>query len=180
MVANARFATIQDIVDGGDDRLELLRGELIEMSPVSFRLSSIVARLLRRLSAFVEDHDLGVAGTEAGFVLARDPDTLLAPDVAFVRKDRLPPDKDWDSFPELVPDLTIEVVSPSDRAVDVYDKTRLYLEVGVKMALTVWPQRRTVTVERPDAPPITLTIDDVFDGGDVLPGLSLPIAGIFQ
>jgi Uma2 family endonuclease len=86
-----------------------------------------------------KDHDLGVAGTEGGFVLAHDPDTLLAPDVTFVRKDRLPPDKDWDSFPELVPDLTIEVVSPSDRAIDVYDKTRLYLEVGVKMALTVWP-----------------------------------------
>jgi Uma2 family endonuclease len=180
VVANARLATIQDIVDGGDARLELLRGELIEMSPVSFRHSSIVVALLIELGAFVKQRDLGLVGTEGGFVLERDPDTLLAPDIAFIRKDRLPPDEDWDTFPELVPDLVIEVVSPHDRANDVYDKTRTYLEVGVRMALTVWPKRRTVTVERPDAPPITLTIDDVFDAGDVLPGFSLPIARIFE
>jgi len=180
VVANARLATIQDLGDGDDTRLELLRGELIEMSPVNFRHSSIVIALIGEIRPFIKAHDLGALGTDVGFVLERDPDTLLAPDVAFIRKDRVPPDEDWDGFPAVIPDLVIEVVSPSDRAVDVYDKTRFYLEVGVKMALTVWPKRRTVTVERSDAPPTTLTIGDIFDGGDVLPGFSLPILRIFD
>jgi Uma2 family endonuclease len=180
VVANARLATIQGLDLTEDSRIELLRGEVIEKAPVSLRHASLVGNLLLDVGAFVRKHNLGLIGPEGGFVLERDPDTLLAPDIAFIRNDRLPPDEDWDTFPELVPDLVIEVVSPSDRANDVYDKTRTYLEVGVRMALTVWPKRRAVTVERPDAPPTTLTVNDVFDGGDVLPGFSLPIARIFE
>ena len=180
MVANTHLATVQDIVGSGADRLELLRGELIEMAPVSLRQFAIVGAIQREFGVFVREHDLGIVGGEGGFVLGRDPDTLLAPDVAFIRKDRLPAIEDWDGFPELVPDLVIEVVSPSDRAIDVYDKTRVYLAAGVGMVLTVWPKNQAVTVERPRSAPVTLDIHDHFDGADVLPGFELPIARIFD
>jgi Uma2 family endonuclease len=180
MVANIRFATVQDVVVSGADRLELLRGELIEMAPVSLRHFAIVGALQREFGIFVRAHDLGIVGGEGGFVLGRDPDTLLAPDVAFIRKDRLPAQEDWDGFPELVPDLVVEVVSPSDRAIDVYDKTRVYLAAGVSMVLTVWPKNQTVTVDSPRSAPFTLGIHDQFDGGEVLPGFALMISQIFE
>jgi len=179
MVARARTATVEDVVKSGNARIELLRGEPIETTPVSLRRFSIVGGLQRELDVFVRDHDLGIVGGEGGFVLSRDPDTLLAPDVAFIRQDRLPPDDIWDSFPELIPDLVVEVVSPSDRAVDVYGKTRVYLAAGVKMVLTVWPKNQTVKVERPTRPVITLGIDDTFDSDDVLPSFTLAIVRIF-
>lgn len=180
MVAKARLTSIHDIRPDAGDRVELLRGALIEMSPVSLRHFAIVGVLLREIGAFVKDHGLGIAGGEGGFVLARNPDTLLAPDVAFIRTDRLPRVESWDGFPELVPDLVIEVVSPHDRAADVYDKSRVYLEAGVKLVVTIWPKNRTITVERTGAPTLTLTEREVFDGEDVLPGFRLPVATIFE
>ncbi len=180
MVVSAHLATVNDIVPGDDSRLELLQGELIKMSPVNIRHLRIVGTLVRDVGVFVQEHDLGIVGPEGGFVLERDPDTLLAPDVAFIRKDRVPSDDDSDGFPELAPDLVIEVVSPGDRASEVYAKTRVYLDAGVRMVITVWPKNQTVTVERSVSSRTTLTLSDVFDGDDVLPGFSLPIKEIFE
>ena len=93
---------------------------------------------------------------------------------------RLPLDDESDGYLEVIPDLVVEIVSPNDRAREVRQKISMWLEHGVSMALEVRPATRTITVHRPGVSPVTLTGDDVLDGGDVLPGFSLPLSEIFD
>ncbi len=166
---------------GSDARYELIKGELRPMQPPAsdehgFRSMTLSARV----TVFVQDNDLGRCYTaETGFVLARDPDTVLAPDFAFVAKARLPgpPSK---KFAPVVPDLVLETRSPGDAPSEVAEKIANWLAAGVRVAWEMNLRDHTLTVYRPgDANPRTLGAADVLDGGDVLPGFSLPLARVF-
>jgi len=102
------------------------------------------------------------------------------PDVYFVSADRLPLDDDSDGYLEVIPELVVEIVSPSDRLEAVNDKTLMWLSLGVLMVVEVYPAARALMVHRPNTPAVTLTGEDVLDGGDVLPGFSLPLGEIFD
>jgi Uma2 family endonuclease len=163
-----------------DVTFELLRGELIEMPGAKFQHWFIVGRLLRLIGDFVALHRLGAVGNNGAFALQRDPDTLLIPDVAFVRADRIPPeDADWDVYLG-APDCAFEVVSPSDPAVAVHDKTIPYLDAGVRAVVNVWPRSQSVSVHRSGNDVRELGLSDVLDLDDVIPGFRLTVVDIFR
>jgi len=163
----------------GEIDYELVRGEVRPVTPVTYDHRRFVGRLLVRVGGFVEEHDLGDVGPEGGFVLERDPLTLLAPDISFVRKERSPPLEERAGFPQLAPDLGIEVLSPSNSALEMEERVALYLEAGVRAVWIFNPERRTVTTHRPDGVARTLRADDTLDGGDVLPGFSVRVGELF-
>jgi Uma2 family endonuclease len=164
-----------------DCRRVLIRGELYEMSPTGWRHGQLAARTTRYLFEYVEAHKLGVVlAAETGFVLTRDPDTVLAPDVAFVRNERVPPEEAQDRFARLAPDLAVEIVSPSDRGPDVHEKVMEYLEAGVRLVWIVHPRPHTVTLYTPDRTGRILTESEALDGGEVLPGFRLALTSLFR
>lgn len=161
-------------------RRDLVEGELWEMAAAGTKHGALGSRLDRIIGRYVEDHHLGeVFAAETGFTLARNPDTVLAPDVAFVRADRVPAQGIPDDFWEIAPDLAVEVVSPGDRSGKVAKKVALYLAHGVPLVWVVYPQRRTVVVHQPGAEPYTLHETDTLDGGAVLPGFVCPLGPIW-
>lgn len=160
-------------------RHELVEGVLRTMAPAGFEHGLVAATLLARVQAFATAHRLGrVLAAETGFVLRRGPDTVRAPDVAFVRADRMPTNR-VTGFADLVPDLVAEVVSPSDRASDVVNKVLAWLDAGVALVWVADSGSRTVTTYRPGVATV-LRGDDVLRGADdVLPGFALPLGELW-
>lgn len=174
--------TAEQLLELPDDGLrhELVEGELRTMSPAGYRHGKIALDLGRRIGNHAAEHGLGdVLSSETGFVLRRDPDTVRAPDVAFVKAERARALSSVTGFAEVAPDLVVEVVSPSDRASEVTAKAVAWLDAGVRLVWVVDPQARLVTVHRPDG---VLTLvrgaDAVLDGGDVVPGLQVRLADV--
>ena len=182
-MATSGLMTAEELELLPDDgyQYELVKGVLRRMAPASFKPSNTAARILIRIGTHAEEHGLGeVTGADGGYELESDPDTVLAPDVAFVRAERLPSPAEQERFPPIAPDLAVEVVSPSDRMRDVNEKVELYLALGVPLVWVVHPRRRTVTVRRREQEPRVLREGDVLDGEDVLPGFRLPVANVFR
>ena len=160
---------------------ELIRGVLHETVSVGKVHARLAIRIGGELDRHARRHRLGqVGGSDGGVFIERDPDTVREPDIYFVSAERLPMDDDSDGYLEVVPELVVEIVSPSDTEQEVAAKIRMWLEFGVSMAVEVRPPQRAVTVHRPGVPAVALTGDDVLDGGDVLPGFSLPLGEIFD
>lgn len=172
----------EDLYDIEDDdyRYELDRGVLVRMTPPGGRHGEIDSEIIWHIRNYLAQHPIGRVFGEVGFILARDPDVVRAPDVAFVRADRLPPEEERDKFFPFAPDLAVEILSPSDRAGMVHDKVMDYLDAGTRLVWVVAPRRRTVTVYQPGGAARVLREDDELDGGDVLPGFRLPVAALFQ
>jgi Uma2 family endonuclease len=160
-------------------RLELVEGHVVEMAPAGPRHNEIAFYVAVLIFQHVRQHRLGWAsGDGTGFVLPGGRESVLIPDASFVATERLPsggtPDTGW-PFP---PDLAVEVVSPSDRADDVNAKVTTYLQAGTRLVWVIWPRTRTIYAFRAGGAD-TLGLDDRLDGGDVLPGFSVPVAEIF-
>ena len=149
------------------------------MSPAGFEHGRLVSRITARLEDFVEQRGLGVVtGAETGFHIRHHPDTVRAPDVAFVRASRITRTPILGFF-DGPPDLAVEVLSPDDRAREVLAKVHDWLDAG---CLTVWvvdPSASTVAVYESGRPASIYGSSDNLSGGDILPGLSLPVAKIF-
>ena len=160
---------------------ELIRGVLCETVSVGKVHARIAIRIGGEFDRHVRHHRLGqVGGSDGGVLIQRDPDTVREPDVYFVSAERLPLNDQSDGYLEVAPELVVEIVSPSDREQEVNDKTLMWLSLGVLMVVEVYPAERAVMVHRPGVPAVTLTGDDALDGGDVLPGFSLPLSEIFD
>ena len=175
--------TVEDLysMDSGVVEHELARGALIEMPPSGFESSEVSLSLGAEIRSFARLHNLGrVSGEQGGYILSRNPDTVLVPDVGFVRSDRLPEARSRRGFLELAPDLVVEVVSPSDRWMKVNDKVLAWLDAGVRLVWVVDPIGQSVTVWTPDRASKVLTGSDTLTGGDVLPGFELPVQRIFE
>jgi len=178
-----RLMTAEELEQMPDDgfQYELIEGVLRRMAPASFGPSNLPARLVTRIGPFVEQHGLGeLTAADGGFVLERGPDTVVAPDVGFVRAERAPTGEAREHVAQIPPDLAIEVVSPSDRVRDVNDKVERYLVAGVPLVWVFRPRRRTVTVRRAGQVPVVLRDGDVIDGEDVLPGFRLAVSDVFR
>jgi Uma2 family endonuclease len=165
---------------------ELVKGELKRkgdphtMSPTGFKHGTIVARLTIALGKYTEANELGeVTGAESGFKLASDPDTVRAPDVGFVHRDRIPAGELTEKFWPGAPDFAVEVTSPSDSSSDMDEKVGDYLSAGVRLIWVVNPKKRTVMVHRPGSEPHTLTESDTLDGLDVVAGFHYRVARLF-
>jgi Uma2 family endonuclease len=128
----------------------------------------------------VKPRKLGGVGTEAGFTLSRNPDTVRAPDVAFIRQDRLSSSRPR-GFWQGAPDLAVEVLSPDDSAADVATKVQEYLGFGVPLVLVIDPRTQIVTTHRRSATSVTLNAPDaLIDLSDVVPGFRCTVAEIFE
>ena len=176
------LVTADELLRMPDDgrRYELIEGELIEMAPAGGRHGRVGAKIVTRLCLYVEGNDLGeLLASEVGFFLQRDPDTVRAPDAAFIAKDRLPPEGIPVGFVDTIPDLVVEVVSPNDRAGQLQAKVEQWIEYGVKVVWLVNPERRSITVYRSLSDVQVLHEDDTLTGEPVLPGFTCPVAEIF-
>jgi Uma2 family endonuclease len=162
------------------DRWELVDGRVVEMSPTKKRHGRILMRLGRRLEEHVQRHQLGeIYAGDVGFILRRNPDTVRAPDLAFIRRERLPAVEE-ETFSSVMPDLAIEILSPSDRWGAVEQKIAEYLSAGVASVWAVDPSREELRVYRPGQVSVTLGKDDQIEDPALLPGLKLQVAALFS
>lgn len=161
-------------------RRELIRGELRTMTPAGHPHGRIAVRITWPLARHVEENGLGaVYAAETGFLLSRDPDTVRAPDVAFVRRERMEEAGDAGGYWPGAPDLAVEVVSPGDAYAEVEGKVAGWLRAGSRMVVVVDPSNRTVRVHRSLTDATTLAGDGEIEGGDVVPGWRLPVRDVF-
>ena len=181
MATIQHVTTAEQLLAAGDiGRCELVRGELIMMSPAGSEHGWIVMNIGVPLGAFVKKHSLGrVFGAETGFRIGHDPDTVRAPDVAFVTAERIGGKLAAGFFPG-PPDLAVEVLSPDDRAGEVLAKVQDWLDAGCRAVWVVDPRTSTVTVYRSRSEIAVLGTSEALSGGDLLPNFSLPVSELFQ
>ncbi len=162
-------------------RGELIRGVLCETVSAGTEHGQVTITLGSALHVHVRRRRLGrVIGSDSGVWLARDPDTVREPDIAYISAERLPLDVRIIGYLEVVPELVVEIISPSDTQREVNDKTRMWLSHGVSIVWEIYPADRAVMVHRSDGSSIILNEDDILDGGDVLPDFSCPVREIFD
>jgi Uma2 family endonuclease len=180
MATTGQITTAEELLHAsGLGRCELVRGELRMMSPAGFHHGRIAGRVHSRLSHFVEARGLGVvASAETGFFITRNPDTVRAPDVAFVRADRVPPHSARGFF-EGAPDLAAEVLSPEDRPREVLAKVQDWLGAGARAVWVVDPAAQTVRAYQQGGAVARLDLADDVTAEDILPGFRLPVREIF-
>jgi Uma2 family endonuclease len=121
----------------------------------------------------------GYVGVEAGYLLARDPDTVRGPDVSYVRADRIPPNGIPEGFWNLVPDLAVEVVSPNETAEDVRENVRDFLNAGTPLVWTVYPRTQEVSVHTPDGFARTFGLGETIESPDLLPQFTCHVGELF-
>lgn len=155
-----------------DKRTELVKGVLVVREPAGYRHGEVTMNLGGAIHDFVRSRDLGrVVAAETGFKLFSNPDTVRAPDVAFIRAERIP-EPPPAGFPAMAPDLAVEVLSPSDRPGEVLEKVGDWLNAGVRLVWVVDPTRHVARVYRADGTESHLAETDALDGEDLLPGFS--------
>ncbi|MCS7072487.1 MAG: Uma2 family endonuclease [Anaerolinea sp.] len=175
-----RLYTVEEFAALPDDGhfYELVDGRIVAVSPVDPGHCFISARIARLLDSFVDDSGLGCVSVEqAGYAISIDPPVVRAPDVAFIRAERL--NRRIGAFIEGAPDLVVEVISPSDSAVELSEKIDTYFAAGARLLWVVYPRQRRIVVYQSPLHSEILTEADTLDGGDVLPGFSVPVRKIF-
>ena len=177
MVVEEKLMTAERLLyeQPSDQRSELVNGRMVVRDSAGYRHGKLAIAIGSALHAWVSTRGLGdVVAAETGFTLRRNPDTVRAPDAAFISAQRVPP-ANVTGFAELAPDLVVEVRSPSDRAGYVREKVADWLAAG---ALLVWlldSAHHRADVFRADGTTTRLTSADSLSGEDVLPGFLLPL-----
>ena len=182
MLTRQTLLTADDLLKLPDDgyRYELIDGELVQMAPPGGEHGGVVAAATSILFVYVQAIDLGwVLGGDPGVILRRNPDRVRAPDVCFIARNRLPEGRLPTGYLEIVPDFIIEIVSPSDRAVDVQAKIEEWLRAGARLVWAVYPSTRSVVAYRSQTEIRIYSEGDILDGEPVLPGFTCPVARLF-
>ncbi len=157
---------------------ELIHGEVHPTMPAGFEHREIAGRLHGYLAMHVFPNQLGVVlSAETGFVLRKD--TVRAPDVAFIRKERIPSPRET-GFCRVVPDLVVEVISPNDTTAFIEEKVSEWLSAGVPLVWVIDPPQRTVVIHRQGQPPQTLRSKDILTGEPVLPEFQIRVSQLFE
>jgi Uma2 family endonuclease len=168
-------------------RVELVRGRLVVREPASFYHGSLTLRigvaLTTHLAREREQHGWPqtrgrLATADPGFTLARRPDTVRAPDIAYVSRERFAGPMP-DGFPELAPDLAVEVRSPTDRTGSIVAKVGDWLTAGTQLVWVVDPPRESVVVYCADGSVNVLGVNETLSGDTLLPGFALPLQEMF-
>jgi Uma2 family endonuclease len=165
---------------GGGGRCELLAGVLRVMPAYDWQRGEVGGQVLGLVASYVADGDLGMtfaAGT--GFRLARNPDTVRAPDIAFIAKRNLPEQMPSEAFWPGAPDLAVEVLSPDDRTGEVNEKIETWLAAGTSIVWIVDPKLPTVTIYQRAASAKIYSSGDMLVGDPVVPGFSCAVDEIF-
>jgi Uma2 family endonuclease len=178
-----RLMTIEEVEAMGPEaeRYELIRGVLREVEGMSEKHGMVAGRFLVYVGAFALENSLGeVFSSDTRYTLPGDPPSWAAPDVSFISADRLPVADMKEGYSRRIPNLAVEVKSPSNTLAEILEKIAAYLAAGVSLVWLVRPEQQTVTIFRQDGPERVLGIGDVLDGEDVLPGFRLPLADVFR
>src|SRR5437867_8191856 len=161
-------------------QVELVRGQLVVREPSGTWLGAIAANLAYLLGDFVRRHGLGlVFAQDTGFKIGSDPDTVRAPDVAFVARERTGLIRSR-GYAELAPDLLAEILSPDDRPAEVLAKVADWLAAGTTIVWVLDPERREARVYRQDGSLSVFGSDGSLDGEDVLPGFTCPLKDVLD
>ena len=159
---------------------ELVRGHLVVREPPGSFHGRVAARLAYLIGHHVYQHDLGsVFSQDTGFQIASNPDSVRAPDVAFVptaRAAEIPPR----GYARMTPDLVAEIVSPGDSPGELLSKIGDWLEAGASLVWVIDPARREGRVHRADGTVAIIPTEGALDGEDVLPGFRCPLAEVFR
>lgn len=164
---------------GRGENFELVKGELVKMTPPGGTHGHAALSLGSRLFNFVEAHKLGKMMVESGYKLSANPDTVRAPDISFLSAAKIPPDGLPDGYINSAPDLAVEVVSPGDTASEIQNKVQDYLTYGTQVVWVVYPQQRLVMVHYPDGTARTLQETDILSDEAIIPGFSCRVSDIF-
>jgi Uma2 family endonuclease len=178
---NAELMTAEELLKANipNKRTELVRGRLVVREPAGWRHGAVTMNLTIRLGQHVDLTGAGqLLAAETGFTLARNPDTVRAPDIAFVRRERLP--ADTVAFADLAPDLVVEVLSPDDRPGETLAKIGDWLEAGAQRVWVIDPERRIARIYRQDGTETLIEATGSLQGEDVLPGFSCSLASILR
>jgi Uma2 family endonuclease len=178
-----QLLTADDLLrlDSEGVRGELVRGLLHEPMPAGERHGNIAANLVYLLGAFVKPRGLGsLAASDSGVWLERDPDTVREPDIAFTSFERRSRGTGLVGYAETVPDLVVEVISPSAKADEPAARAQMWLSFGVRLVWIVFPETRSVDMHRADQPVVSVSDEESLGGLDVLPGFSCALAEIFD
>ena len=182
MTTTLQRSTASELYAMPDDgfRYELVRGELRRMSPAGSEHGALIFNITLLLGQHVKANNLGVCfAAETGFKIASDPDTVRAPDVAFVSRGHIPEDGIPINFWPGAPDLAVEVVSPGDTYTEVEEKVEQWLGAGARAVWVVNPKRRGVSAYRSLTDVARPSEADELDGGDVVHGFRCKVAEIF-
>ncbi len=184
MSTTTRLLTADELISLPEDETtwtELIDGEIVPMSPPGFVHGIVAQNVGWLLTEYVRRHRLGiVTAAETGFIVSRNPDTVLAPDGGFVRQERLKViGVPRAYFPE-APALIFEVASPRDRLGQINRKTRRWFEAGLETAWVVDPDARTVTTYRSLEEIQVLHEKDTLNGAPVVPGFTCSVAELFE
>jgi Uma2 family endonuclease len=165
----------------GGDRAELVKGEVREV-PMPFpKHGKICSRIGRFLDEYAETHACGHVMTNDSFVQTRsNPDTVRGPDICYYSYERLPKGKVPEGFLPVVPDLVVEVKSPSDGWGELFVKVGEYLQAGIRVVIILDSPTATASVYRPDELQQIFHNSDVVVVPDVLPGFSVPLSRLFE
>lgn len=181
MSTSTQLMTAEELIKlpRGRFRYELVKGELLTMSPTGEEHGAIAAKLTAELYAHVKANQLGIIyGAETGFKLESNPDTVLAPDVSFINRERV--GQISKKYREGAPDLAVEVISPSEGRNKIEKKVGQWLQLGARVVWIVNPQTVSATVYRPDGGIKVLFSSDQLTGDDVVPGFKLLVSEIFN
>jgi Uma2 family endonuclease len=180
--AQPRLLTADDLArqPNDDSRYELVKGVLRKMPPAGFEHGICAAEIGSRLNRHVRTHQLGyVCGAETGFKITQNPDTVRAPDAAFVRQASIERQGIVKGYWEGAPDLAVEVISPGDTYAEVAEKVEEWLTAGCTMVWVINPRQETVEVYRSNEDFTVLRGTDILDGGDVVKGFQCQVQDIF-
>ena len=180
MTTKPKLITADELLLMPDDGMqhELIRGVLTEEMPPGYEHGLTVTRIGILFGNYSEENNYGEVCGDVGFILECNPDTVRTPDVAWIAPNRLP--GPVIGYPELAPDLVVEVKSPGNSRREMAEKATMWLNHGSRIALVADPRRTTVTVHRPNQPPQVLNEFDTFDGADILPGFTAPVWRFFR
>lgn len=183
MTATQTHMTAENLWMLPDDgqRHELIRGDLTMVAPAGGGHGKTAMTVAYALMAHVKQKHLGeVLAAETGFVIERNPDTVRAPDVAFVARQHVPSGGIPVGFIPFAPDIAVEVLSPSDSQLDVEEKVEQWLNAGTAMVWVVNPRSKTITVRRQGRDPRILRGSDMLEGEEVCPGFAAKVAELFE
>lgn len=174
------FHQIAELPENADKRLELIEGAIYDVTSFS-QLNTVLTMLIAHLlMTFVYERKLGlVSGPDGGYKISEH--SAFQPDVGFFSKGRITTLATKGEFP-FAPDLAIEVISPGERPNEIQKKVNGYLKAGTRLIWQFFPEDRFVEVIRPaqnGALSQTVELDGTLDGGDVLPGFTLPLKDLF-